>query len=250
MPLHDWTRVDAGLFHDFHQGWTVALYNALNGGALPADYFALLERPTSRPIADVLTLELSPTAVGPEDEGHGGLAVAAAPPRADLTRRREMGIYAGRANRITIRHRHGRVVAVVEVVSPGNKAGRAEFRKFVEKSADLVLQGVHLLVIDPFPPGPRDPQGVHQAIWNELAEDEELKMPPGKTRTLASYEADEDARAAYVSFVGVGDPLPDVPLFLRPGVYVPAPLEASYRTTWDQFPSALRGLLGEGPESL
>ena len=41
MPIHDWTRVDAGLFHDFHQSWTVALRNALNSGVLPADYFAL-----------------------------------------------------------------------------------------------------------------------------------------------------------------------------------------------------------------
>ncbi len=25
MPIHDWTRVDAGLFHDFHQSWSIAL---------------------------------------------------------------------------------------------------------------------------------------------------------------------------------------------------------------------------------
>ena len=37
MPIHDWTRVDAGLFHDFHQSWTVALRNALNEGILPID---------------------------------------------------------------------------------------------------------------------------------------------------------------------------------------------------------------------
>lgn len=23
MPLHDWTRVPAGLFHDFHQSWSM-----------------------------------------------------------------------------------------------------------------------------------------------------------------------------------------------------------------------------------
>ena len=43
MPIHDWTRVDSGLFHAFHQGWTVALQNALNAGVLPADYYALVE---------------------------------------------------------------------------------------------------------------------------------------------------------------------------------------------------------------
>jgi len=242
MPIHDWTRVDAGLFHDFHQGWTVALRNALNGGVLPPDYFALVEQRISGPIADVLTLELAPAAGEPADAS-GGVAVAAAPPRTDLIRRSEAEVYAGRANRITVRHRHGRVVAVVEVVSPGNKASRAELRAFVEKSADLVRQGIHLLVIDLFPPVPRGPRGIHKAIWDEFTE-EDLTLPPGKTRTLVSYEAG-DSRIAYVNFIAVGDALPDMPLFLRPGVYVPAPLESSYQTTWGQFPARLRGLLGE-----
>jgi hypothetical protein len=42
--MHDWTRVDAGLFHDFHQSWAITLRNSLNAGALPADYFALVEQ--------------------------------------------------------------------------------------------------------------------------------------------------------------------------------------------------------------
>ena len=56
MPAHDWTRVDAGLFHDFHQSWTIALRNALNAGVLPPDYFALVEQSIRGPIPDVLTL--------------------------------------------------------------------------------------------------------------------------------------------------------------------------------------------------
>ena len=39
-------------------------------------------------------------------------------------------------------------------------------------------------------------------------------------------------------------PLPEMPLFLRPEFYVPAPLEATYRATWDLFPIPLRGLVG------
>ncbi|HEX8202009.1 MAG TPA: hypothetical protein VF590_16155 [Isosphaeraceae bacterium] len=48
---------------------------------------------------------------------------------------------------------------------------------------------------------------------------------------------------AYVEPVAVGDVLPEMPLFLKPGFYVPAPLEATYRTTWDLFPAPLKGLL-------
>jgi hypothetical protein len=32
MPIHDWTRVDAGLFHAFHQMWIITLSRALNSG--------------------------------------------------------------------------------------------------------------------------------------------------------------------------------------------------------------------------
>jgi hypothetical protein len=208
MPIHDWTRVDAGLFHDFHQGWTTALSSALNAGVLPPNYFALMEQRIQGPIPDV---------------------------------RSEAEIYAGKANRITVRHRHGNVVAVVEIVSPGNKGSRAEFRAFIGKSADLIQQGVHLLVIDLFPPGPRDPQGIHKVLWDEFLE-EELELPPDKPLTVASYDAGPP-RVAYVEFVGVGDALPDMPLFLKPEVYVPAPLEATYQATWQLFPAALKGLL-------
>ena len=68
-------------------------------------------------------------------------------------------IYAGKANHIKVRHRHGKIVSVVEIVSPGNKGSKTAFRTFIEKSAELIRQGVHLLVIDVLPPGKRDPHG-------------------------------------------------------------------------------------------
>jgi hypothetical protein len=241
MPVHDWTRVDAGLFHDFHQGWTVALRNALNAGGLPPEYFALVEQKIRGPIPDVLTLHLAAATEGPKN-GTAGLAVATAPPRASLVRHHEAASYARIANRVTVRHRHGDVVAVVEVVSPGNKASRAELRAFVQKSADLLHQGVHLLVIDLFPPGRRDPQGIHKAIWDEF-EEEDTPRPADKPLTVASYDAGPP-QSAYVEFVAVGEPLPDMALFLEPGLYVPAPLEVSYQTTWQAFPAALKPLLG------
>ena len=70
MPIHDWTRVDAGLFHAFHHDWVTIL------------------------------------------------------------------------------------------VSPRNKASTNELRTFVEKTSNLIMHGIHLLVIDLFPPSKRDPAGV------------------------------------------------------------------------------------------
>lgn len=244
MPIHDWTRVDAGLFHDFHQGWTVALSNALNTGALPPDYFALVDQRIHSPIVDVLTLQLSGDETEP-NRGPSGLAVATAPPPARLIQRKEAEIYAARANRVIVHHRHGNVVAVIEIVSPGNKGSRAEFRAFVEKSVELLRQGIHLLVIDLFPPGPRDPHGIHKAIWDEF-EEVDMELPPDKPLTLASYDAGP-LHVAYVDFVAVGDALPDRPLFLQPELYVLAPLEATYQATWETFPNALKPLLEAPP---
>jgi hypothetical protein len=240
MPVHDWTRVDAGLFHAFHQRWISALCDELNTGGLPPDYFALPEQHIQGPIPDVLALHLSPGSEGPSNPAVG-VAVATAPPRVRLVRRNEAETYAQKANRITVRHRHGDVVAVIEIVSPGNKASRAEFRALVQKSADLIRQGVHLLVIDLFPPGPRDPQGIHKAIWDEF-QDEDVGPPPEKPLTLAAYDAGPP-QVAYVEFIAVGDALPAMPLFLKPEFYVPAPLEATYQKTWQVFPAALKGLL-------
>jgi hypothetical protein len=240
VPIHDWTRVDAGLFHTFHQRWISALCDALNTGGLPPDYFALAEQTIRGPIPDVLTLQLSPEREEPSGSAPG-LAVATVPPRARLVRRSEGEIYARKADRIAVRHRHGRIVAVVEIVSPGNKASNSELRAFVEKASALIQQGVHLLVIDLFPPTKRDPQGLHKALWDEF-EDEDFTPPADKPLLVAAYDAGPP-RVAYVEPVAVGDELPDMPLFLKPEFYVPAPLEATYQTTWNVFPAVLKGLL-------
>lgn len=240
MPIHDWTRVDSGLFHAFHHGWIEELARALNRGVLPAEYFALPEQNIRGPIPDVLTLKLG-TRLEEPSQSRAGLSVAVRAPRTRLTKRAEVASYVHKASRLAVRHRHGQVIAVMEIISPGNKGSQSEFRALVEKSAELIRQGMHLLVIDLFPPGKRDPQGIHKAIWDQFDE-EDLKLPADKPLTLASYDAGSDY-VAYVEFVGIGDELPDMPLFLEPDVYVPTPLEATYQAAWSMFPDPLKGLL-------
>ena len=65
--------------------------------------------------------------------------------------------FAALANRLTIRRGLGRIVAVIEIVSPGNKHDNAAIRNFVRKSVDLIAKGVHFLVVDLFPPS----QAIH-----------------------------------------------------------------------------------------
>ncbi len=242
MPVHDWKRVDAGLFHNFHQTWAVQLSNALNAGVLPSDYFSLVEQNVRGPIPDVLALKLASSYDENAGPASGGVAVATLPPKAKLVRRSEADLYAEKANRVTVRHRHGEVVAVIEIVAPGNKGSKAEFKAFIEKASSLLRQRVHLLLIDLFPPTPRDPQGIHKTLWDEF-EEEDFELPADKPLTLAAYDAGPP-QTAYVDYVGVGDALPDMPIFLRPETYVNAPLEATYQAAWDHFPAPLKKLLG------
>jgi hypothetical protein len=253
MPLHDWTRVDSGLFHDFHQSWCVHIKDALNSGVLSPDYLALVEQHIRGPIADVLTLQLPRgKRKGKAKDDGGGVATApATTPASRVVRRKENAIYARRASRVTVRHRHGDVVAVIEIVSPGNKATAAECRAFVTKSADLMAQGVNLLLVDLFPPGKHDPQRLHQAIWDEFASDDDddppADLPADKPLTVVGYDAGP-VKVAYIEPLAVGDPLPDMPVFLQPEVWVPVPLETTYQTTWRLFPDALKELLEVPPE--
>lgn len=240
MPIHDWTRVDAGLFHSFHQRWIGALCDSLNAGGLPPDDFALAEQSIRGPTPDVLTPRLPPGR-GATPASGPALAVADAPPKARVVRSTEVGVYARKADRVAVRHRHGQVVAVIEIVSPGNKASNSEFRAFVENVADLIQQGIHALIVDLFPPTPRDPSGLHKAIWDEF-EDQDFLLPPDKPLTLAAYSAGA-IKTAYVESIAPGDPLPDMQLFLEPEVYVPVLLETTYQATWNVFPAALKGLL-------
>jgi Protein of unknown function (DUF4058) len=242
MPIHDWTRVDPGAFHDFHQSWTVNLSVALNDRFLPPDHFSMIERRRAPPKADELTLAFKREPEEQIDDQPGGIAVATVSPSARVVLRKTDALaYADMADRVTVRDNQGALVAVVEIVSPGNKHSIGELRAFVQKAADLIAHGVHLLVVDLFPPTKRDPNGMAKAIWDEFAE-EDLALPNGKPLTISACDAGSD-RTMYIYYCGVGDALPEVPLFIRPGWYVPVPLESTYASTWRTFPAPLKRLL-------
>lgn len=240
MPIHDWTRVEAGLFHDFHQSWSVEIKNALNAGLLPQGFYALVEQRVGGPEPDVIAVE---TGRGRRAKPDRGTTALVEPPRTSLVRTlaADATAYARKANRIAVRHSLGAVVAVVEIVSPGNKGSRAAVRSFVEKAVEFLRAGVHLLVIDLFPPTPRDPQGLHKAVWDEF-EDEPFELPAGRPLTLVGYDAGLPM-TAYIEPVAVGGELPPMPLFLARGSHIPVPLEETYAATWAATPEPIRELL-------
>jgi hypothetical protein len=94
MPMHNWTRVDAGIYHAFHHAWISEISRTLNKGLLPADSYAMPE--------------------------HHAESVFA--------------FYRRKQNSIAIRHVSGdSVVAMIEIVSPGNKSTVKHFQDFLRK---------------------------------------------------------------------------------------------------------------------
>ncbi len=113
MPMHDWSRVPAGLFHDFHQTWSIQIKLALNAGILPKGLSALVERRSGPRESDVLAIE----SLGRSRSEFGtdaGVATSV-PPVTRFVGRTSKQIYASRANRIVVKHRLGRTIAVIEL---------------------------------------------------------------------------------------------------------------------------------------
>lgn len=241
MPVHDWTRVDAGIFHAFHHDWITEIARALNGGLLPDDYYALPEQIAGGLGPDILTLR-TPPRNGPSGNQGGSIALAVVPPKVRIRMQIPANQYSAKAKTVTVRHvSDHRVVAMVEIVSPGNKNNQNGLRAFVLKAQEALAAGIHLLIVDLFPPSSRDPQGIHAAIWGEDC-GEHFALPEDKPLTCVSYVGGPGAEA-FVEPVAVGDALPEMPLFLTPEVYVQVPLQATYATAWDGLPAYWRNIL-------
>jgi hypothetical protein len=247
MPVHDWTRVDAGIFHAFHTVWTGNIQTALNSGILPTGFYALTEQHAGAAIADVLTLHAGAEPLSEfESSSSMGTAVAEAPPR--VRARQTVDLALGlRRRTVSIRHksRH-RLIAMIEIVSPANKDRVKSVEAFAAKATDAVRADVNLLVIDLFPPGRHDPFGMTAAIRQQLEEAEEpapqSDRPPSEPLTLSAFDAGPPIDI-YLEYLAVGSKLPVMPLFLRQSRYINVPLEETYDAAYRGMPDFWREVL-------
>jgi Protein of unknown function (DUF4058) len=243
VPLDDWTRVNAGLFHHFHQGWCWEISTALNRGLLPDGYTALVGQRSGTKEADVLTIEERSS--GNDLGSDGGAVAVREQPKAKYVKRVEKEYYADKASRVVIRHRLGRVVAFIEIVSPGNKHDDISLADFCEKIVEAIRARIHVMAVDLFPPTRRDPAGIHKVIWDHFDEDDAFDLIDPQNLCIASYEAD-GVNTAYIETLAVGEPLPTMPLFIAPGAHILVSLEDTYNQAWAGTPKAVRELVERG----
>jgi hypothetical protein len=244
MPVHDWTRVDDGTFHSFHNGWIAHLSESLNAGLLPKGYYSLAEQHALHYVADVLTLR---TKEESGDRGPaGGVSVLEAPPK--VSQRQSMQPpYEMLRRTLTIRRTtNHRIVALIEIISPGNKRSRQKVQEFVDKATDALRHGIHLLVVDILPPTRIAPRGIHGAIWRRWY-DEDFPLPKDQPFTLSAYQSHRfEPVEAWYEHLAVGDTMTDMPLFLREEAYINVPLQAAYNRAFRGIPEIFRAVLEKG----
>jgi len=146
MPVHDWTRVSDGTFHDFQYSWVLEIKRALKRGVLPDGYYVMVEQLGGDLGApDVLTLQASGAPVRPERPISGTATITESPPAVHARATIARDPYARLQRTLVIRHTSDdRIVAMIEILSASDKSSRHALRSFLDKAVAALDGGVHL----------------------------------------------------------------------------------------------------------
>ena len=133
----------------------------------------------------------------------------------------EVSVYDGRG---------GRLVAAVELVSPGNKDRPEHRRAFAVKCAAYLQQGVSLVVVDIVT---ERHDNLHVGLMELLGRTEAAPWPEGQDLYAVAYRTTKEKDEWRMDLwpEPLGRPLPTLPLWLASDLAVPLELEASYEET-------------------
>lgn len=240
MPLLDHFRPplsERRAWEGFHAAWLSYISEALNR-VLPVGYFAEEEVHAGANVEiDVATfhsadpVEATPA---PEWAGGGGTVTTAAvpwvapPPAAGVA-----AVFADDFEVRVIAERGGRrVVAAVELVSPGNKDRPDVRRAFATKCASYLYQGIAVVVVDVVTDRHAD---LHAEILDRLGSPAAGRLPAGTRLAAVAYRpirrGERDEIDLWPVPLAVGQPLPTLPLWLDAVTYAGVDLEATYTET-------------------
>jgi hypothetical protein len=198
---------------------------------LPRGYFAepRVHSGSSAEI-DVAAFEDEGKGILAAGNGNGGIATAVwAPPRPTLTVVTDLPAQDVYEVLVYEEKRHCRLVAAVEIVSPGNKYRPEHRRAFVSKCAGLLRERVSVVIVDIVTTRT-------QNLYGELLEligqsDPSLNPDPLPLSVAACRLTKRDNEwllESWAQSLGLGRPLPTVPLWLADNLAIPLDLEESY----------------------
>ena len=102
---------------------------------------------------------------------------------------------------------------------------------------------MHVVLVDVQKPTALVPRGFHGLICEAHGEPP-APLPDDHPYQAVSYQVLEDGtRRSHVVPLQLGDPLPDMPVFLTAHEYVRLPLERTYAEAFDNLPRRFREIL-------
>jgi hypothetical protein len=215
----------------FHVNWAGAIADALNERLLPEGYFA--EEHThlgARVEIDVATYEEASSGNG---AGAGGTATLPSrtwtPPAPALL---VPAAFPDSFEVLVFQSEGGaRLVASVELVSPGNK-DRAEHRRaFAIKCASYLCQGIGLIIIDIVTSRRAN---LHNEMMELLGHGTEVCLPAESQLYAVAYrpllQQEKEQIQMWPETLAVSKPLPTLPLALNAALALPLDLETTYTT--------------------
>jgi hypothetical protein len=223
-PRHHW--------ESFHSNWATRIADSLNENWLPPDCIA--EESTSagaRVEIDVATFE-RPTEETQAEDGQSGVATVR---RATWTPPAPMqtvpGVFPDSFEvRVFSTIEGMKLVAAVELISPGNKDRREERRAFAIKCASYLHQGISLAIIDIVT---NRRANLHNELLRLLEVDENVDLPAETNLYAAAYHpalrGGQPEIDLWTATFEVGQELPTMPLGLTSDLSVPVDFAATYQ---------------------
>lgn len=217
-------------WESFHSSWATKLADALTENWLPPGYIAE-EHAHFGPSVEIDVATFASEASSP-GEGEGGAVATAgrkvwAPPAADGAL---PAVFPDTFEvRILSTEAGPKLVAAIELISPGNKDRAAERRAFAIKCASCLSQGVSVVIVDIVTSRRAN---LHNEVLQLLEAGDALRLP-GETNLYAvAYRpvrrGGGDEIEVWNSPLALGKPLPTLPLGLRADLVIPVDFEAAY----------------------
>jgi predicted nucleic acid-binding protein len=122
-----------------------------------------------------------------------------------------------------------KLVAAIELISPGNKERPAERRAFATKCASYLYQGISVIIVDIVT---NRRANLHNEILRVMEAGDILQLPPEASLYAVAYRplrrGKGDEIDIWRSPLALGQNLPTLPLGLRADLVIPVDFEAAY----------------------
>lgn len=214
----------------FHSSWATKLVDALTEHWLPPGYIAE-EHAHFGPSVEIDVGAFERDAAGTSEEGSVALATAGAkvwsPPAADGLL---PSVFPDTFEvRVLSTETGPKLVAAIELVSPGNKDRPAERRAFATKCASYLYQGISVIIVDIVT---NRRANLHNEILQLMETADVLSLPPEANLYAVAYRPLRRGAADEIEVwrtpLVLGQTLPTLPLGLRADLVIPVDLELAY----------------------